>query len=131
MVKPSSWAVLVIWPLCFSRQLSIAHFFILSRLKLLFCSSFESLCELLNWKSIKLRSDEVEGLKEWEDNLHLLTEELGKLRLQKFLIDREELLHKAKLEDLLNKEWKITSSYKEKHPNGFFDLEKGEFIYSE
>jgi hypothetical protein len=85
----------------------------------------------LTTKSFKLTSEEVEGLKNWELNINNLTQELGKLRLQKFLIDREEEINKTKLETFLNDEWKITSPYKEKHPGGYFNLEKGEFIYTE
>lgn len=82
-------------------------------------------------KSIKLSQEDITGLKEWEEGIEALTKELGKLRLQKFLIDREEIINKEKLEALLNKEWVISSPYKEKHPGGYFDLEKGEFIYPE
>jgi hypothetical protein len=85
----------------------------------------------LTTKSLKLTSEEVKGLKEWERGIEDLTQELGKLRLQKFLIDREEIINKTKLETLLNDEWKITSPYKENHPGGYFDLEKEEFIYTE
>ena len=81
--------------------------------------------------SIKISQEDITGLKEWEIGIDNLTQELGKLRLQKFLIDREEIINKDKLEALLNKEWIISSPYKEKHPGGYFDLEKGEFIYPE
>ena len=82
-------------------------------------------------KSIKLSQEDITGLKDWAEGIEALTKELGKLRLQKFLIDREEIINKEKLEALLNKEWVISSPYKEKHPGGYFDLEKGEFIYPE
>jgi len=78
-------------------------------------------------KTIKLKTEEVEKLKNGIDELELNYIHLGILDYQILLIENEKLSIAQEITKIINSENELLNSYIKEYGEGKIDLDKGEF----
>jgi hypothetical protein len=75
-----------------------------------------------------LTQEEIQSLKNIQNNQSLLIEQLGILEYRILVLEKEKQKLKQTLQNQLEEEEKIGKQLQQKYGDGNIDLEKGEFI---
>ena len=78
----------------------------------------------------KATQEELDLIKNFQDNIQDITIRLGQLELKKLNIKKEEEMLGLEYEQLINKEKELGDNLKEKYGNSQIDLKTGEVIPS-
>jgi|TARA_E500000318_G_scaffold107285_1_gene116371 hypothetical protein len=78
----------------------------------------------------KATQEELDLIKNFQDNIQDITIRLGQLELKKLNIKKEEEILGLEYEQLINKEKELGDNLKEKYGNSQIDLKTGEVIPS-
>jgi hypothetical protein len=78
----------------------------------------------------KVTQEELDLIKNFQDNIQDITIRLGQLELKKLNIKKEEEILGLEYEQLINKEKELGDNLKEKYGNSQIDLKTGEVIPS-
>ena len=76
----------------------------------------------------KVSKDELKEIEEFQQNINLLTYQLGQLALQRLSLEKQELVLEEQHEQLLKQEKQLGDKLKEKYGNSQIDLKTGEII---
>lgn len=75
-----------------------------------------------------LTQEEIQSLKDIQNNQLLLIEQLGTLEYKILILEKEKQILKQTLQKQTETEEQVGKQLQQKYGNGSIDLEKGEFI---
>ena len=82
-------------------------------------------------KETKVTNEELKELEDFQQNINVITYQLGQLTLKKLNINEEEDVLKTRYKQLLLKEKEIGDKLKEKYGDASIDLKTGAITNSE
>ena len=78
----------------------------------------------------KITDEELKELNDFQQNINVVTYQLGQIELSKHNLEKEKEIIVAQYEQLLLKEKELGNKLKEKYGNSQLDLKTGEIIQS-
>jgi hypothetical protein len=79
----------------------------------------------------KITDKDLTEIKEFQNNINILTYQLGQIALQKLSLEKQEISLKLQHDQLLEQEKQLGDKLKEKYGNSQIDLKSGEIISSD
>ena len=79
----------------------------------------------------KITEEDLTEIKEFQNNINILTYQLGQIALQKLSLEKQEVSLKYQHDQLLEQEKQLGNKLKEKYGNSQIDLKSGEIISSD
>jgi len=79
----------------------------------------------------KITEEDLTEIKEFQNNINIITYQLGQLALQKLSLKKQEMSLKLQHDQLLEQEKQLGDKLKEKYGNSQIDLKSGEIVSSE